>query len=406
MLIDTTLLMNSPEIINGLLTGEMTRYGSVIRYVAGTAKAGQIVKHLAEAPALTNSMMMPVNPVIGKAGIASSLIGQRIQQNLSQVMGLSQIATGASVLNVGVSAIGFAYMSYKLQQMHKSINHLQQNIEQGFDRINNRLDKISDQLSYIYFIVQDTQQKQEKLAKAISHLYQGNIIREISSLRAQLTARKRFPEESPHQAIITANQVRLFLSSEALKVTPALEAELMLNSDVTVQGWAVATASEANLLMEIGQFQEAKDMLQEEVSKFRQVAQGWTNKFLKNDHDSLNTAYRFEGKPFKKYILPERIKRISQICSDDLILNGDKLQRKRDEVAVEFEMSYAKERYTQSWIYQQIAIAEYLDTLSELLARLDTLQDFANLCENHGVKSSKDLLLRNEAQPSLYFLCE
>ena len=37
-------------------------------------------------------------------------------------------------------------------------------------------------------------------------------------------------------------------------------------------------------------------------------------------------------------------------------------------------MSYAPERYNQTWLNEQIAIAEYLDTLSKLSARLDSLQ--------------------------------
>ena len=50
------------------------------------------------------------------------------------------------------------------------------------------------------------------------------------------------------------------------------------------------------------------------------------------------------------------------------------------------------------------AIAEYLDTLSELLARLDILQDFAQLCGDQSEKSSKELLPSNDAEPGLYLL--
>ncbi|MGB3637930.1 MAG: hypothetical protein WBA39_10210 [Rivularia sp. (in: cyanobacteria)] len=63
MLIDTTLLVNSPEIINGLLDGSMQRYGSVIRWAAGTENAGQIVRHLAETPGLTHKLIDGVNPI-------------------------------------------------------------------------------------------------------------------------------------------------------------------------------------------------------------------------------------------------------------------------------------------------------------------------------------------------------
>ena len=359
---------------------------------------------MVETPGIANKLIsLPISPLSGGVdiightmtyhkllGIDKTLSG--MNQTLSKVMGLSQIAAGASVLNIGISAAGFAYMGYKLHQMQNSINDLKQSVEQGFDKVNNRLDKVSEQLAYIYFIVQDSRQKQEKLALAISHLYQASLIKEISMLQSELNDRKRYPNESPRQAIRIADQVRLFLSSEALKITPELEAELMLNSDISIQGWAVATATEANLLMEIGEFQEAKSLLREEVGKFKQISERWVNKFLNDGDESLNTAYRFEGSPFENYIAPERVQRIAQIFPKDQTLNSDQIRRKKSRVTVEYEMSYSAERYNQTWIYQQLAIAEYLDTLSELLARLDTLQDFAVLCENQGVKSSKELL--------------
>jgi hypothetical protein len=66
-------------------------------------------------------------------------------------------------------------------------------------------------------------------------------------------------------------------------------------------------------------------------------------------------------------------------------------------------MSYSS-KWDEIWTHRQIAIAEYLDTLSELLARLDSLQSFAVLCENKNVKSSKDILPDNDAETGLYVI--
>ena len=125
MLIETILLVNNPEIIKGLLNGSMKRYGSVIRWAAGTENAGQIVRHLAETPGLTSKLMsVPFSPILGGIDVIGhgltyhKLIG--IERTLSSVMGLTQVAAGASVLNLGVSIAGFAYMGYKLHQIQKS----------------------------------------------------------------------------------------------------------------------------------------------------------------------------------------------------------------------------------------------------------------------------------------------
>ncbi|MGD1715282.1 hypothetical protein [Dapis sp. BLCC M172] len=434
MIINTELLVNNQEIIQGLLTGEMTRYGSVIRWSAGTEKAGKIVKHLVETPGVTNQLInLPLTPISSGSGIIRNGINYHqllgIQQSLSQVMGLTQIAAGSSILNLGVSIAGFAYMGFQLHQIQKSLGHLQQTMETGFARVeagfknldnkitegftvvlqglnhlDNRLNTVSGQLAYLYLLVQDSRQKQESLAKAISNIHKAMLIKEIATLNAELNYIKLFPNESRRQALKTTSAVRLFLASQAMQSTPELDAELMLNTDIAIQGWAVATATEGNLLLEIGQHQEAKQLLAEEVPKFQQVAQTWGNELINSNHKSeLATAYRFATEPFQQYITPERVARIKQISPGDANLKTDQIRRQKNEAEVELKMSYARERYNQIWLNQQIAIAEYLDTLSELSARLDSLQEFAALCESQGVKSSREILPKN-VESGLYIL--
>ena len=197
--------------------------------------------------------------------------------------------------------------------------------------------------------------------------------------------------------------MRLFLANQALQVTPALDAELMLNTDVSIQGWAVATATEANLLLEIGKHQEAKELLAVEVPKFKQVAQRWGNELISHEKSHLSTAYRFSNSRFHDYITPERVERITEISPRDRTLSPDQIRWQKTNVDVEFEMSYSSQ-WDEAWTYRQIAVAEYLDTLSELSARLDSLQSFAALCESHNVKSSRDILPNADAGVGLYIL--
>jgi len=394
VLIDTSLLVNSLEIIHGLLDGSMTRYGSVIRWSAGTEKAGQVVRHLAETPGLTKKLTdMSFSPLIGGIDMIdgySNLIG--IEKTLSSVMGLTQIAAGASVLNLGFSIAGFAYMGFKLHQIQDSLNHLQ-----------NRLDIISGQLAYLYLLVEGNLQQQKRLAQAVSHIQQAIIIKEIAALNAELNDRKRFPYESPRDSIKVADRVRLFLGNQALQVTPQLDAELMLNTDIAIQGWAVATATEANLLLEIGQYQEAGELLALEVPKFKQVAEKWASELISDDNSYLSTAYRFSHTRFQKHITPERVKRIAAISPKDYTLSSEEIRHNKINIDVEFQMFHSSQ-WDEKWIHRQIAIAEYLDTLSELLAKLDSLQSFANLCESRNIKSSRDILPSSDTEIRLHLL--
>ncbi|MFM6192708.1 hypothetical protein [Planktothrix sp.] len=432
MLIDTTLLVKNPEIIKGLLDGSMTRYGSVIRWAAGTANGGQIVRHLAETPGLTSKLMtVPFSPILGGVDIIGhgltyhKLMG--IEKTLSSVMGLTQIAAGASVLNLGVSIAGFAYMGYKLHQIQNTLGNIQQSMETGFNRVeadlnriennlnagfyhldqrfnqvDNSLDIISGQLAYLYLLVEDSRQKQKSLAKAISHLHQAMLIKEIAALKAELDDRSRFPDESPRSAIKTACRVRLFLSNQAIQATPELDAEIMLNADVSIQGWAVAIATEANLLLEIGKHQEAKELLAVEVPQFKQVAERWGQALINHENSYLSTAYRFSNDRFNHYITPERVERITQISTSDRALSPEQIRSKKTHVDVEFDMSYSATKFDQAWTHRQIAVAEYLDSLSELSARLESLESFADLCESKGVKSSQEIIPGNDAEPGIY----
>ena len=434
MLIDTTLLVHNPEIIKGLLDGSMTRYGSVIRWAAGTANGGQIVRHLAETPGLTSKLMtLPFSPILGGVDVIGhgltyhKLMG--IEKTLSSVMGLTQIAAGASVLNLGVSIAGFAYMGYKLHQIQNTLGNIQQSMEAGFERIeadlnrieknlsagfihldqrlnrvDERLDIISGQLAYLYLLVEDSREKQKSLSKAISHLHQAMLIKEIADLKAQLDDRSRFPDESPRSAIKTASRVRLFLSNQAIQATPELDAEIMLNADVSIQGWAVATATEANLLLEIGKHQEAKELLAIEVPQFKQVAERWGQALINNENTYLSTAYRFSNSRFNNHITPERVERITKISISDRALSPDQIRSKKTNIDVEFDMFYSDTKFDLAWTYRQIAIAEYLDTLSELLARLESLEYFADLCESKGVKSSREIMPGDDAEPGIYVL--
>lgn len=66
-------------------------------------------------------------------------------------------------------------------------------------------------------------------------------------------------------------------------------------------------------------------------------------------------------------------------------------------------MSYASQ-FDHDWIYKQVAVAEYLDTFSELSARLETLQDFAILCQKTGVQNSLELLPNKQEDGNWYIL--
>ncbi len=415
MLIPTTLLVNDSRIIQGLMDGSLKRFGGVIREAA----TGRIVRHLAESPGLTNYLMkLPFSPVLGGASLVTSVadlainvVGHgitihklnQVQQTLTSVLQVSQIAAGASVLNLGVSIAGFAYMGYKLHQIQNSLDKVQKSLEAGFNRVEERLDNLSGQLAYLHLLVEHSRQEQQRLGTVIAELHRAILIKEMADLRAEILARSRFPDSSAQDALKVASRVRMVLSDQAMQTKPNLDARTMLVTDIAIQGWAIATATEAHLLLETGQIREAQEVLAIEVPRFKEIATRWADALLADERPQLATAYRFAAPRFKEHISPVRVERIAYISSVDSSLSKDQIRRRKKDVEVEFKMSYSSQ-LDEKWTHCQIAVAEYLDALSELSARLESLQAFANLCMSRGVKSSREILPGTDTEPGVYLL--
>lgn len=115
------------------------------------------------------------------------------------------------------------------------------------------------------------------------------------------------------------------------------------------------------------------------------------------------SAYRFTDSKFRNDILPERVERIARISPADSSLSKEQITSKKKDVEVEFDMSYSSQ-YDESWKTSQIGVSEYLDSLSELADRLESVQAFANLCEERNVKSSRELLSPKESKPEIYII--
>lgn len=412
MLIPALFGVTDTFLIQGLLDGSLERYGGVIRWAAGTGKGGQIYSHLVEGFGLTSQLMLsPVSTALQGINLVVDVAGHgvtihkvnQVQKTLSAVMGLTQIAAGASVLNLGVSIAGFAYMGYKLNQVQNAIGDLKKSMDAGFQNIEERLDTLSRQLGYLHLLVEDSREEQKRLSGAINELHKAFLIKEIADLQAELISLRYFPDSLPKDAVKTAARVRLFLGSQALQAPVELDAQNLLLTDVATQGWAVATATEAHLLLEHGLIREAQELLAYEVPRFEAHSRQWTSQLLKSDRTELATAYRFQAPRFTDHITPERIERIVRISPVDCALNAEQTRRRQKEVEVEYEM-FRSATLDEQWNHRQIAVAEYLDTFSELTARLDSVKAFADLCEQQGVKSSRQLLPGEDAKPELYIL--
>lgn len=392
MLIPTLLFASAP-IVTGLLDGSLVRYGSVIRE-AGT---GRIVKHLAESTGLTSLLMgTPAAPIISAANSVVNTLGHQatqqkievLQRTATKILSFSQVAAGASVLNLGVSVIGFKYMHFRMNQLQNSIIDLRNIVEAGIVDINSKLDTLSGQLAYLQILAV---QSSTEILDAISDLHRAIFIQTLAKLQAELDSLHRFPDSSPRDALKVLAETRAFFIDQAHQIPTERQARYLLLSDIALKGWAVSLATESQLLIKHGYLKDATDILNSEVPRFRQLSQKWCVALLPADRPQLQTVYSYNAPRFAPYISTERIQRIARLSPSDQSLTPEQHFRKEHNLSVEFQMTYFQE-LDKLWYLTQVSLAEYLDALSELTERLESLQSFAHLCEHLNQKDPYQLI--------------
>lgn len=135
------------DTIFGLLTGQYKIYGGVIRWAAGTANAGQIVRHLLP---VSSSLLSVIPGLDFIPGIISNLkleqLKEMSQYNTHQLLQLSgqvtsvsettglifKIATGTALLSglgLTVSSIGFAALNKKLNTIDSRLKDIQKDVQ-------------------------------------------------------------------------------------------------------------------------------------------------------------------------------------------------------------------------------------------------------------------------------------
>ncbi|MCJ2543700.1 hypothetical protein [Thermostichus vulcanus] len=397
-----TLLSASAPIVKGLLDGSLVRYGGVIR----EASSGRIVKHLTESPGLTEALMhSPDTPILGGANPIINVLGRQVNPQIpgllsSSAMGMSQIAAGASALNLGVSIIGFTYMHFRMNQLQNAIIDLKNTVEAGIRDIESRLDTLSGQLAYLKVLAE---QSRTEILDAISELHRAIFIQNLAKLQAELASLARFPDSSPRDALKALTEARVFFVDQAHQIPTQRQARYLLLGDIALKGWAVSLATESQLLIKHGFVKDSTAILNSEVPRFRQLSQKWCEALLPDDRPRLKTAYTYDAPRFAPYISTERIRRIARLSPVDQSLTPEQLYRRKSDLDVEFQMSYFRD-LDKSWYLTQVGIAEYLDQLSELTERLESLQAFAKLCESLDERDPYRFLPASSEDKGLYLI--
>ncbi|MGF1981101.1 MAG: lipase family protein [Nostoc sp. CmiSLP01] len=368
-------------VIKGLQDGTLKRHGSLIK----DANTGNIVCFLLEQPQ-QGTNQLPISP----APNGASLVINSIEKIPLQ---MSSITTGASVLNLGISLAGFVYISSKLDKMQTDIKNLQQSIDDGFARIEHSLDLLN-------LRVEDINQNILIIGEAVSNIRQDILDNNISQLMSAIDSKNAYPTTSGVYFVGQVSQVIHSLSTRARREVPKLEIKTILFTSCAMQSWAMATELLAYFYLENQMIEQAKELLNTQVKNFKDTSKKWAKALIYHDISNIATVYRFTVPTFNEKITREQVDRIAYISSEDTSLSID--DKCVEAETAFFMVEYREKLRNPEWITTQIVVADYLDTLSELLARLESLQAFIDLSNSQGINSIGEILPANNDEPGFY----
>lgn len=122
------------ETILGLVIGQYTLHGGVIRWAAGTAKAGAIVQHLIPVAGQALGVIPGVNLASGlAANLQLGLLSSKVNDLSGLTQTVLQFSTGTAVvagLNLIVTGIGFGVIDQRLKSIDSILQDLQKDVRE------------------------------------------------------------------------------------------------------------------------------------------------------------------------------------------------------------------------------------------------------------------------------------
>lgn len=359
----------SEELARGLHAGDLQRWGGIVRIARGNPGAGQIVAHLREL------------------GGESA---RRLAPEMAHALQLTNVAAAASVINLGVSAVGFAVVCHKLDRLRDSVDRLQVTIEDMREDLTSRLDLVDAKLVELRYVATVNTDLLFQALDRMTVVRTEMLDDKASTLSAWANRLTRDEEDSERllpEAIHAFDQVRLSLQpslsrrSQAHSSEDRWPAELMRH-----RVWCAASAGEVNLLRRNGQLREAANVAREVAVVARGIATSWQEALMPASelggvhrlaHSSFVTGSEASrgGARIVDREVYERLARM-QACGE---VERAALHSAGMNAAIQV-VERAPE-LTKAWFERQRSAAALLDFVEEPTERLESLADEVELCE-------------------------
>lgn len=404
-MIVTTLLEQKGFILNGLQNGDLIRIGGVIRKAAGTPGAGQVVAFLKE---VAPSAVTAINPAAGlalKFGIGAVQTGVKLyaehktqvlitegfnivnnkldegfaatQKSLNSVLSISSIGAAASVLNLGLTAVGFAVMNHKINNLQKSVNMINGKI----DNIDNNLSEISRILVEIRYLQYLHGKDLEKIIEEIYGIEMALLLQHVSEIRmvsGNLENYKEIKNKDISGYINTLTTNRFWFEGMVDNKINSKSEEKILSMLNYYRGWCISSTAEIQALRISNELEKA-DLLAKEINK---KAKEITNHFISKiaPESQFGGIKRFGYHKFQSenLLIPEQIKRLMFLQANKELTNQEIIN-----YSMEGGEKVVLLNPSETWLQEQASLGSILDTLEEMNERIESYSFEANYCNEN-----------------------
>jgi hypothetical protein len=344
------------QVLDALRNGDAIRWGGSLRVPKGMPGAGQFVAHLRD---------------FSKVAEATT----QVPSALSSLLQLTNVGAVASVLNLGVSAVGFAVMAKKLNRLQASVDFvlakqdaLHDLTSAGFQEVNSRLvelrvlalegnEKLSEAILYL-----------KELRRDLLDGYAARVQADIHTVHRTSQPSSSTLESSRR----SLDEARRWLESGIDRDEAALDVTGLFDGLVRYRIWCVTSVVEVDVLRRAGARQEAAELARSSAKRSRRLASAWARKLLPPDeHDG---ALMFEHRAFAR--IPKEVK-----CRLYELQEGTRSPEDFFARSTQAALSVADRAPSPQWFARREAIAGTLDFLEEATERLESSAAEMEYCE-------------------------
>jgi hypothetical protein len=366
---DNTLAAEQIDILEGLQNGDLRRFGGVIRKSPGSPDGGEIVAHLRDL-FNQNGQHSPVqlpdspSPLSGKASRA-----------LSKTLQLSQVTAAASVLNLGVSIAGFAYLAKRMNSLQADIATLETKIQNGLDDIDEKLDRVLRRIEEVRYIVK------------ANHVQGKTLLREVRAIRRSLFGQQKgellaalemvdVGESVIEDHLQTLKKVRHAMEEELRNPPPFRNVHQLVDIGMRLRVWAMAAAAEALALVRLNKEDAAAQQYEAAGGFALKCGRNWVNRGLPDPDWTL-----WANRAFEESVAEDRLFRLASLFEDDL--SRSRLRRMTGQGAVQHDPYVSQ--LTDAEKRKHEGLAALADTSVEIGHRMKSNAAELHFCQDQGI---------------------